>query len=111
MKKIINHPERVVTEMLEGLVAAYPNQLKLIDGRAVVTRKDVPVANKVGIISGGGSGYEPAHSGYVGQGMIDAAVAGEVFTSPTPDQILEAIKPLIVEKVYLWLSKIIPGTS
>ncbi len=92
VKKIINHPERVVTEMLEGLVAAYPNQLKLIDGRAVVTRKDVPVANKVGIISGGGSGHEPAHAGYVGQGMLDAAVAGEVFTSPTPDQILEAIK-------------------
>lgn len=110
MKKIINHPERVVTEMLEGLVAAYPNQLKLIDGTSVVTRKNVPVANKVGIISGGGSGHEPAHAGYVGQGMLDAAVAGEVFTSPTLIKFWKRLKPLIVEKVYLWLSKIIQVT-
>lgn len=92
MKKIINHPEQVVQEMLEGLVLAYPDELRLLEGTTVIVRKDAPVADKVGVISGGGSGHEPAHAGYVGKGMLDAAVAGEVFTSPTPDQIFEAIK-------------------
>lgn len=92
MKKIINHPEQVVQEMLEGLVLAYPNELKLLEGTSVIVRQDAPVQNKVGVISGGGSGHEPAHAGYVGKGMLDAAVCGEVFTSPTPDQIFEAIK-------------------
>lgn len=92
MKKIINHPEQVVQEMLEGLVLAHPEKLRLLEGTSVIVRKDAPVADKVGVISGGGSGHEPAHAGYVGKGMLDAAVAGEVFTSPTPDQIFEAIK-------------------
>ncbi|HWO76289.1 MAG TPA: dihydroxyacetone kinase subunit DhaK [Bacillus sp. (in: firmicutes)] len=92
MKKIINNPEHVVEDMLNGIVAAYPNQLKRIENTTVIARKDAPVPNKVGLISGGGSGHEPAHAGYVGKGMLDAAVAGEVFTSPTPDQVFEAIK-------------------
>jgi phosphoenolpyruvate---glycerone phosphotransferase subunit DhaK len=92
MKKIINDPNLVVQDMLEGFVAAYPNQVKILPNTTVVVRKDAPVSNKVGLVSGGGSGHEPAHAGYVGQGMLDAAVAGEVFTSPTPDQVLEAIK-------------------
>ncbi len=92
LKKIINNPEHVVEDMLNGIVAAYPNQLKRIENTTVIARKDAPVPNKVGLISGGGSGHEPAHAGYVGKGMLDAAVAGEVFTSPTPDQVFEAIK-------------------
>lgn len=92
MKKIINHPERVVEEMIEGMVLAYPERLRRVPGTHVLVRKDAPVAGKVGIISGGGSGHEPAHAGLVGPGMLDGAVAGEVFTSPTPDQILAAIK-------------------
>lgn len=92
MKKIINDPNEAVQDMLEGLVMAYPQKLKRLAETTVVMRKNVPVTGKVGLISGGGSGHEPAHAGYVGKGMLDAAVAGEVFTSPTPDQVLEAIK-------------------
>ncbi|WP_210366155.1 dihydroxyacetone kinase subunit DhaK [Bacillus sp. REN3] len=92
MKKLINQPENVVTEMVAGFVAAYPSRLKQVPGTNVIVRADAPVKGKVGIVSGGGSGHEPAHGGYVGQGMLDGAVAGEVFTSPTPDQVFEAIK-------------------
>lgn len=92
MKKLINHPESVVSEMVAGFVAAYPKKVKQVPGTNVVVRADAPVGGKVGIISGGGSGHEPAHGGYVGKGMLDGAVAGEVFTSPTPDQVFEAIK-------------------
>ncbi|RLL46630.1 dihydroxyacetone kinase subunit DhaK [Oceanobacillus piezotolerans] len=92
MKKIINDPNRVVEDMVNGMVQAFPNQLKRIPGTMVISRQEAPVKNKVGLVSGGGSGHEPAHAGYVGKGMLDAAVAGEVFTSPTPDQVLEAIK-------------------
>ncbi|GIN84812.1 dihydroxyacetone kinase subunit DhaK [Heyndrickxia sporothermodurans] len=92
MKKIINDPDQVVQDMLKGLISAYPNHLKQIKGTTVIARKEAPVPNKVGMISGGGSGHEPAHAGYVGKGMLDAAIAGEVFTSPTPDQVYEAIK-------------------
>ena len=92
MKKLINQPESVVSEMVAGFVAAYPNKVKQVPGTNVVVRADAPVQGKVGIISGGGSGHEPAHGGYVGKGMLDGAVAGEVFTSPTPDQVFEAIK-------------------
>lgn len=92
MKKLINQPESVVSEMVAGFVAAYPNKVKQVPGTNVVVRSDAPVQGKVGIISGGGSGHEPAHGGYVGKGMLDGAVAGEVFTSPTPDQVFEAIK-------------------
>ncbi|TKC18949.1 dihydroxyacetone kinase subunit DhaK [Robertmurraya kyonggiensis] len=92
MKKIINDPNLVVQDMLKGLVAAYQNSLKQVPNTTVIVRKDAPITGKVGLVSGGGSGHEPAHAGYVGQGMLDAAVCGEVFTSPTPDQVYEAIK-------------------
>ncbi|MDK2794068.1 MAG: phosphoenolpyruvate---glycerone phosphotransferase subunit DhaK [Caldanaerobacter sp.] len=92
MKKLINNPESVVKEMIEGLLAAHPNYLRKLENINVIVRKDAPVEGKVGLVSGGGSGHEPAHAGYVGYGMLDAACPGEVFTSPTPDQIYEAIK-------------------
>ncbi|MFC7321767.1 dihydroxyacetone kinase subunit DhaK [Halobacillus campisalis] len=92
MKKIVNNPEYVVRDMLEGLIAAHPDALKQIPETTVVARKDAPLQNKVGIVSGGGSGHEPAHAGYIGDGMLDAAVCGEMFTSPTPDQVFEGIK-------------------
>src|SRR5690625_4591392 len=92
MKKIINDPNQVVDEMIDGMVAAYPNQIRRLPVTTVIVRHDAPIDKKVGIISGGGSGHEPAHAGYIGKGMLDAAVVGEVFTSPTPDQILAAIK-------------------
>lgn len=92
MKKIINDPNQVMSDMVAGLIAAFPKTLKQIPETAVIARKDSPSADKVGLVSGGGSGHEPAHAGYIGKGMLDAAVVGEVFTSPTPDQILEAIK-------------------
>ncbi|WP_010532143.1 dihydroxyacetone kinase subunit DhaK [Lentibacillus jeotgali] len=92
MKKIINDPNEVVQEMTDGMAAAHPDKLQQLPETTVIARKDAPAANKVGIVSGGGSGHEPAHAGYVGKGMLDAAVPGEVFTSPTPDQIFEAIK-------------------
>lgn len=91
MKKIINNPNDVVSDMVSGMIQAFPEELEQIDGTMVIKRKELS-SNKVGLVSGGGSGHEPAHAGYVGKGMLDAAVAGEVFTSPTPDQILEAIK-------------------
>src|SRR5699024_11245650 len=74
------------------LAAAYPDKVRKIPDTTVIVRNDAPVGGKVGLVSGGGSGHEPAHAGYVGRGMLDAAVAGEVFTSPTPDHVLEAIK-------------------
>ncbi|WP_461213675.1 dihydroxyacetone kinase subunit DhaK [Lacticaseibacillus sp. GG6-2] len=93
MKKIINAPDQVVPEMVRGLVRAYPQYLKQIpDTTAMVRSDEDSMQGKVGLISGGGSGHEPAHAGYVGKGMLSAAVAGQVFTSPTPDQIYAAIK-------------------
>ncbi|MGY4688354.1 dihydroxyacetone kinase subunit DhaK [Salibacterium sp. K-3] len=92
MKKLINDPDRVVEEMLDGIVEAHADTLRRLPGRHVLVRKDAPVPGKVGLVSGGGSGHEPAHAGFIGENMLDAAVAGEVFTSPGPDQILEAIK-------------------
>jgi phosphoenolpyruvate---glycerone phosphotransferase subunit DhaK len=92
MKKLINHPEQVVQDMLEGIVAAHPKQYRLVPETTVLVRAEAPVSGKVGLVSGGGSGHEPSHAGFVGKGMLDGAVAGEVFTSPTPDQVFEAIK-------------------
>lgn len=92
MKKIINDPNEVVQDMIKGFVAAHPSDVKQVPGTTVIARKEAPFENKVGLVSGGGSGHEPAHAGYVGKGMLDAAVLGEVFTSPTPDQLIEAIK-------------------
>src|SRR5690625_403740 len=92
MKKIINHPEEVVKEMIEGIVKSWPDTLENVEGTSVIKRKASPVEGKVAIISGGGSGHEPAHAGYVGQGLLDAVVLGEVFTSPSVDQVFEGIK-------------------
>jgi len=88
MKKIINNPNDVVEEMLEGLSLANPNVIH-IKGKGVISRKEK--SGKVGIVSGGGSGHEPAHAGYVGRGMLDAAVSGNVFSSPDPERIIEGI--------------------
>ena len=90
MKKIINAIPDVVTEMLDGVAAAHPETLRRLEGQGVIVRKEIR-PDKVTLVSGGGSGHEPAHAGYVGKGMLDAAVAGEVFTSPTPDRIKAAI--------------------
>ena len=92
MKKLINDPERVVEEMLEGLIMANNDKIRLLDGESIVIRKEAPVKAKVALVSGGGSGHEPAHAGYVGEGMLDAACVGAVFTSPTPNQIVKAIE-------------------
>jgi phosphoenolpyruvate---glycerone phosphotransferase subunit DhaK len=92
MKKLINKPEDVVKEALAGMLAAHPDLLRVDVEQQVIVRKDAPVPNKVGVISGGGSGHEPMHGGFVGRGMLDAACPGAVFTSPVPDQILEATK-------------------
>ena len=90
MKKLINDPDAVVKEALEGIEAAHGDVVRVIHDPMVIVRADAPVQGKVGIISGGGSGHEPMHGGFVGKGMLDAACPGEVFTSPTPDQMLEA---------------------
>lgn len=93
MKKIINDPANVVEEMVRGMTKVYPQYIKRIPNTTAMIRSDEKsMKNKVGIVSGGGSGHEPAHAGYIGRGMLTAAVAGQVFTSPTPDQIYEAIK-------------------
>ncbi len=93
MKKIINDPANVVEEMVRGMTKTYPQYVKRIPSTTAMIRSDEKsMENKVGIVSGGGSGHEPAHAGYIGKGMLTAAVVGQVFTSPTPDQIYEAIK-------------------
>jgi dihydroxyacetone kinase-like protein len=90
MKKLINDPQRVVADALRGVAAAHPERLRVDHEHRVIYRADAPVQSKVGLVSGGGSGHEPLHGGFVGPGMLDAACAGEVFTSPTPDQMLAA---------------------
>ena len=92
MKKLINAPDDVVREALEGMAAAHAGRLRVTHDPMTVVRADAPVEGKVAIVSGGGSGHEPMHGGFVGPGMLDAACPGEVFTSPTPDQLLEATK-------------------
>ena len=92
MKKLINQPVDFVRESLEGMAAAHPNLIKVNFAPTFVYRSDAPVKGKVAIVSGGGSGHEPMHAGFVGMGMLDAACPGEVFTSPTPDQMLAAAK-------------------
>src|SRR6202046_5965117 len=93
MKKFINRPEDVVEEMLQGLVVLHPGSIRL-PGHKVLIRSDaVQVRDQhVAILSGGGSGHEPAHAGYIGAGMLSAAVAGEVFTSPSSDSVFAAIQ-------------------
>jgi phosphoenolpyruvate---glycerone phosphotransferase subunit DhaK len=92
MKKLINAPDDVVADALRGFEAAHGDRVRVSFDPYYIVRADAPVSGKVGIISGGGSGHEPMHGGFVGPGMLDAACPGEVFTSPTPDQMLEATK-------------------
>ena len=92
MKKLINKPEDVVKESLAGVAAAHGDLVKVHYDPNFVVRADAPVQGKVGVISGGGSGHEPMHGGFVGRGMLDAACPGDVFTSPTPDQMEAATK-------------------
>ncbi|PPE05273.1 dihydroxyacetone kinase subunit DhaK [Williamsoniiplasma lucivorax] len=94
MKKFINKIDDIVIEMIEGLVLANPNILKHTPNSKFVTRKEIN-KEKVALISGGGSGHEPAHAGFVGTGMLDAAIFGEIFTSPGPDLILETIQNVV----------------
>jgi phosphoenolpyruvate---glycerone phosphotransferase subunit DhaK len=91
MKKLINSPETVVTEALAGVAAVHPTLAVDIENK-VITRAGGPTNGKVGLVSGGGSGHEPLHGGFVGYGMLDAACPGEVFTSPVPDQMLVATR-------------------
>jgi dihydroxyacetone kinase-like protein len=91
MKKLINDPSAVVSEALRGIAAAHP-ELRVDHEQKIIYRGDAPVRGKVGLVSGGGSGHEPLHGGFVGLGMLDAACAGEVFTSPVPDQMAAATK-------------------
>src|SRR5919204_5441138 len=92
MKKLINAPDDVVPEALQGLAAAHADIVRVDLANRLVLRRDAPLPGKVGLVSGGGSGHEPLHSGYVGRGMLDAACAGAIFTSPVPDQVLAATK-------------------
>ena len=104
MKKLINKVEDVEREMIEGLAKAAPQKLrKLPEGNIIVRAQKKE--GKVALVSGGGSGHEPAHGGYVGEGMLDCAVAGAVFTSPTPDQIYEGIKAIATEAGVLAIVK------
>src|SRR5881409_2663784 len=92
MKKLINDPENVVREELSGITRAHGDLVEVHIDPHYIVRKDAPVQGKVALVSGGGSGHEPMHGGFVGMGMLDAACPGEVFTSPTPDQMIEATK-------------------
>jgi phosphoenolpyruvate---glycerone phosphotransferase subunit DhaK len=91
VKKLINDPADVVSEALLGMAAAHP-ELRIDHENKIVYRADAPVQGKVALVSGGGSGHEPLHGGFVGPGMLDAACAGEVFTSPVPDQVMAATR-------------------
>lgn len=104
MKKIINSVEQVENEMVLGMAKAYPQYVRKLDCGNVVVRANRK-EGKVALISGGGSGHEPAHGGYVGEGMLDAAVSGAVFTSPTPDQIYEGIKAVATDQGVLMVIK------
>lgn len=104
MKKFINAATEVEGQMIQGMIKAFPQYVKKLDCGNVVVRA-TPKVGKVALISGGGSGHEPAHGGYVGEGMLDAAVAGAVFTSPTPDQVYEGIKAIATDKGVLMIIK------
>lgn len=104
MKKFINEAALVEDQMVRGMVKAYPQYLRKLECGNVVVRAEKK-EGRVALISGGGSGHEPAHGGYVGKGMLDAAVAGAVFTSPTPDQIYEGIKAIATDAGVLMVVK------
>lgn len=91
-KKLHNDPTEYVSEMLEGFVAAHPNRVRRLDGTDVVVRSDAPVDGKVGVVTGGGSGHEPMHAGYIGEGMLDGAAAGAIFTSPSATDMQQLIE-------------------
>ncbi|MBP2099490.1 dihydroxyacetone kinase subunit DhaK [Enterococcus rivorum] len=103
MKKIINHPQDVLTEMVAGFVRAHNEKIEQVPETFVIKQKEL--TSQVALVSGGGSGHEPAHAGFVGHGMLQAAVCGQVFTSPTPDQILEGIKAVDQGKGVLMIVK------
>ena len=105
MKKLINHPEQVVIEAMQGMEAAHPDLLKVHYDPNFIERSDARVKGKVAIISGGGSGHEPLHGGFVGKGMLDAACPGAVFTSPTPDQMQAATLAVAGERGALLIVK------
>src|SRR2546421_6983780 len=104
MKKLINAPDELLTDALVGVAAAHPSLSVNLDER-YITRTGGPTPGKVSLVSGGGSGHEPLHGGYVGYGMLDAACPGEVFTSPVPDQILAATKAVATEAGVLHIVK------
>lgn len=104
MKKLINQVELVENQMIQGMVKAYPQYVKNVGETNVLVRAQKK-EGKVALISGGGSGHEPAHGGYVGEGMLDAAVPGAVYTSPTPDMIYEGIKAIATDQGVLMIVK------
>ena len=104
MKKIINDVASVEEQMIQGLVKAAPDMLRKLEYGTIVVRAQRK-QGQVALVSGGGSGHEPAHAGYVGKGMLDCAVAGTVFTSPTPDQVLEGIKAVATDQGVLCVVK------
>lgn len=96
MKKVINNPEVVVEELLEGMVYACPQYIEKLENETVLVRKEKKT-DKVALVSSGGSGHEPSHGGFVGKGMLGGAVARAAFTSPTPDQVYAAIKAVATD--------------
>src|SRR5271154_3214658 len=92
MKKLINRPLDAERECLQGMALAHAQHIRVNFDPTFIYRSDAPVSGKVAIVSGGGSGHEPMHGGFVGVGMLDAACPGAIFTSPTPDQMLAAVK-------------------
>lgn len=111
MKKLINSTEDVVKESLAGVAAAHADLVKVHYDPDFVVRADAPVQGKVGIVSGGGSGHEPMHGGFVGMGMLDAACPGDVFTSPTPDQMEAPPKRSMAARACCTLSRTIRAMS
>ena len=104
MKKILNKVENIINEMLDGMILSHPDLIKRVPNANVIIRKNLN-QHKVALISGGGCGHEPAHGGFVGEGMLDAAVCGEVFSSPGPDQVLEGINSVGTDKGVLLIIK------
>lgn len=104
MKKILNNVDNIVDEMLSGMIDAHGNLLDRVDGRNIIIRRNKKI-DKVALISGGGSGHEPAHAGYVGRGMLDAAVCGQIFSSPGADEVYDAIKAVATDAGVLLIIK------
>jgi dihydroxyacetone kinase-like protein len=104
MKKLINSPDRLLPESLDGFAAAHSDIVVLGSGRKFVRRRAL-TPGKIAVISGGGSGHEPLHTGFVGYGMLDAACPGQIFTSPTPDQVIEATRAVASEAGVLFIVK------